>query len=474
MANKLQKNIKNSLSSSLEDVHSPFEAKTIDFLDQIKILIIEENGNSLKGTVLKMSPVGIEVQLQSNLNLQDKYEIDITLGKQKIKLDARLLHFYNSDDFYIYSFRTFEKNETEVPFFEKREKKRWTCLEKYLPTGTTPNPIGYNDYIFFKIIELSHSGIKLITSLRNKTLISKQRLDCALNFPMVGSLALKIEIRNIDKIIFGGEEVLSLGCILINPDHYGLQTIAEYLLNFGKDVCLSDLKNEGFPIKSTSKWLDYTYVKSENEFDDVLELRHLAYSSAGKISKNKNKFEMTDEFDAIAKIIAVKHNSKIVGSARIMIHNQGDSTEFGKYTKFPESFPKIWEYVEVSRICTNPDIRGYDVLYEILSHIILLTVKANRRYAVGGAAGSLLDFYKKAGWTVTDIIYKSQALKQDESKIIILDTHKVVLANKIKLKDWKRMFSGVIDYMIEQEILILTPIELLRVKYLKFLSKFIK
>lgn len=455
-------------------VHHPFEPKNIDFADQIRAAIIQKNGRILETKVLRISPVGIELSTNVLPLLEDVYTIKMSIGKQTIELAAKMVFNEVNGGTYSLAFRTFEKDQSSSPIVEKREKKRWTCLEKYLPTGTAPNPVGYNDFIFFRVAELSHSGLKIITSLRNKTIVAKQRLDCAINLPMVGSLTVKIEVRNIDRISFGEEDVLSLGCVFVGADDFVLQTLSEYLLNFGKDVTVSALKADGFPVKNTAKWLDYSYVKTEEEFEEVLDLRFQAYSQVGKVASDKKPSDMTDEFDSRAKIIAVKHSGKIVGSARVMLHNLGDSTEFGNYTTFPNDFPKVWEYVETSRICTTPNMRGSDVMFEIVSHIVLLAVKGNRRYVVGGAAGSLLDFYKKAGWTITDIGYRSKALVQDESRIIFLDIHKVVLGRGIKIRDWKRMFSGIVDYLLDQEILQLSPMELARVKALVIMSKFVK
>ncbi|MBC7385166.1 MAG: GNAT family N-acetyltransferase [Cryobacterium sp.] len=460
-----------SLPELSESVHLPFESKSIDFNEQVKVIILQQGATNIDSKVLRMSPVGVEVSTSSMPPQQSSYELRMNVGKQQIELSAKLVKYDFSDGKYNLAFRTFQKEQAISPYVEKREKKRWTCLEKYLPTGTAPNPVGYNDFIFFRVVEISHSGLKIITSLRNKTITVKQRMDCALNLPMVGSLTVKIEVRNIDRVSFGEEDVLSLGCVFIGADNFVFETLSEYLLNFGRDVSLPALKAEGFPVKKSAKWLDYSYVKTAEEFEEVLSLRLEAYSGAGKISKDKTRFDMTDQFDSMAKIIAVKQNSKVVGSARLMLHNLGDQTEFGRYTEFPAGFPKPWEYVECSRICTSPSVRGSDVMFEIVSHIVLLAVKADRRYVVGGAAGSLLDFYKKSGWTITDISYVSQALKQDESKIIVLDIHKVVLGYGLKIRDWKRMFSGIVDYLMDQEILQLSPMEVARINVLRTLSK---
>lgn len=459
---------------ALSSTHHPFESKSIDFADQIRASIMQQNGRHLETKVLQMSPVGLEVLTLSLPIVQDVYTLKMSIGKQTVELLAKMVHQKISNGNYHLAFRTFEKDQSVTPKVEKREKRRWTCLEKYLPTGTTPNPVGYNDFIFFRVVELSHSGLKLVSSLRNKTIVVKQRLNCAINLPMVGSLTVQVEVRNIDRVTFGQEDVLSLGCVFIGADDFILQILGEYLLNFGRDVTVSALRAEGFPVKNAAKWLDYSYVKTEKEFEEVMSLRLQAYSEVGKVSSEKTPFDMTDEFDSRAKIIAVKHSGKVVGSARVMLHNVGDPTEFGKYVEFPNDFPKVWEYVESSRVCTDTSVRGSDVMFEILSHIVLLAVKGNRRYVVGGAAGSLLTFYKKAGWTITDVCYRSTALVQDESRIILLDIHKVVLGHGLKIRDWKRMFSGVVEYLIDQQMLDLNPMELFRIRALMMISRLVK
>ncbi len=434
---------------------------------------IKSRNQSTLVRVWRYSPFGIEFINDAKLQLKkgDPIEVLVRLGKDETQFDGLVVsELYCERGMVLAGVRTFRPRVTDALVGDRRTTQRWTCADDFLPRGRAANPLVYNDFILFRIENVSSTGVRIITSMRNKLLGIGQRLDCTISLPLVGSVQTTLILKNIDTRMIGGKEELVIGAQYINPDQVFKASLAEYLLNFADGISIASLKKDNFPVKSVSEWFDFSYVKSQEEYNEVLNLRFLAYKAANKLTDDKCVGDMGDEFDARSRILIVKHKGNIVGSLRAMFHGQDDPTDHGRYVKYPPNFPRNLDVVESSRVCTHPDFRGGDLFRQLVAHTLLTAIKGGRRYIFGGAAGSLLDVYEKCGFVQVGVSYKNESLGGMEHQLILMDTHAVALGRKISIQAWNQMYSAVIDYMIEQELIVPTGIEQARINLWKSLG----
>jgi len=477
MAIKLRNNLTFSQDIS-NQIHSPFIPTEVDITDNIECEIFDHEKRASRSVrPIQYSPFGVEFELdpKDNLIQGDNVFVKIKLGDistEKSGIVVSSGHLISN--FKATGIRFVLKNSDTKPGQEKRTAMRWTCSDEFLPTGTAPNPIKYNDFIIFRVENISSTGLSLITSMRNKLLCEGQRLDSTISLPLVGSIALSFIIVRIDYKKIDEKDYMVLGVKLLKPDTITSKVLAEYLLNFGSNISVQSLKEHGFNVTKISRWLDFTYVKTEEEYNQVLHLRYEAFKAANKLTENDTIELMADEFDARAKILLVKHQNKVVGTARIFTNDTYETSEVKKYLPDTSALPKANDCLECSRLCTDPNIRGADVMHELMAHFVLSALKLGKRYLIANAGGTLLDYYKRIGWQSTGIKFANRFAKNGyEAEIIKLDTYKTILGKGIGPIQWHKVYGNLFSYLENQELTEITSVDRLRLLIYKLISKII-
>ena len=267
-----------------------------------------------------------------------------------------------------------------------------------------------------------------------------------------------------------GEQYLVLGTAFSKVEPLVLKCLSEYLLHFGQDVTVTSLKKDGLPVVGGNlKSFDFTYVKSRIDYDQVLELRANSYKAAGKISADAKKEDLADSYDSRARILMVRRGDTTVGSVRVMFHPNFEESEL--YADGIREIPNIdfREAVEASRLCTDPQFRGLDIGYTLVSHMYLTAIKSGKRYMYGGAVGSMIDFYALLGWSVSSAQYQCSSLKNIPHKVVSVDLFEAVLGKGISAKVWRRVYRTLFEYLSEREMITPRPTDLLRLRLLSLM-----
>lgn len=317
------------ISKQEEFIHAPFTGEQVGEKDAITAKIKTPTG-WIPAKPWRYSPFGIEIVNNTDFGLKqgESVSVKINLAGDETEFNGLTVGaLYKENDVELAGIRTFIPNKDGVykpgEVSERRIHRRWNCSENFLPTGTAPNPIRYNDFILFRVEDISAGGMRLITSMRNKFVGVGQRLEVNISLPYVGTAQAKLQIKYVHSITLNQKEFLILGTAFLKKDMITIKKLGEYLLNFAKDVSIKSLNQEGFDIRNISKWLDFSYVKTEEEYKNVLSLRHATLKASGKLSSDKTIESMEDELDATAQIIIAKYNNKIVGTIRIINETTG-------------------------------------------------------------------------------------------------------------------------------------------------------
>ena len=352
----------------------------------------------------------------------------------------------------------------------RRSANRWLCGDGYLPIGIAPNSTRFNDFIHFKIVDLSKDGMQILTSFRNKFIVPGMILDAMVTFPLVGQASISFKILNVRSTERDGKEFISLGVSFVDLSHSSLETISQYILQFAPDANVQNVKSEFSKIKFASNTFDYSFVRSMKDYQEVLDLRKTAYSNAGKVDSNIALEAMGDSFDSCARILTVRHKSRLVASCRIMFHDTGDETEIHSIVKIPDSFPRLEEMTVITRTCTHPEYRGSDLLDSVVKQMALVSIQAQRRYALGFAAGSLIPLWNKLGFKSTGIKFKHPNLNNIEHEVLIADFQKIISGNGISLGTWNRVYKTLVEFAETSHIVSLSPITKAKLNFYRGLA----
>ena len=308
----------------------------------------------------RLSPLGIELVWDESfhvLQVGQKYRVELVIGGHTSELEGAIVaKGYQENNLKLIGLRFCQADLKPWDGVERREKKRWICSAEYLPTGVCANPGRFNDFIFFRTRDISSSGIRVITSLRNKFLVPGMTLESTFSFPLVGQTHCKLKIANVGLSRESAKDVLELGCQFLDADRNLLELIGQYLFQFGPTVSSEDLRKQGLLPKNVSKNIDYKYVRTAEEYAEVLALRLKAYKKVGKVAENATLEQVGDVFDSRSRIVIGVHKGKIVATTRLIYNEVDDQMEHDQFVKFPDDFPRKDEICEITRVCTIPII----------------------------------------------------------------------------------------------------------------------
>lgn len=452
------------------ETHYPFVAQDVRANDPIKAVItIEEEEHHLQ--VWKISPFGIElVATKGFLTAQNqRHKLAITIGDESTVLQGLLFYQYVHGGNTILCVR-FVNDADPFDGSDRRKHSRWNCSSQFYPTGIANSPAKFNDFIYFKIKDISFGGMKIICSLRNKFLFPNMTLNSIINFPMVSQINLKLKIANVNVITEDGKEVISLGVTYDTVDKKLLEIISNYLLQFSTVASFQDLKNQGFMTRNLSSAIDFNYVKTHQDFEDCLKLRLLANQAAQKVPGEAKVEDMTDEFDSRSRIVIGRHQGNVVCTVRLAFHELDDKMEIEKYVILPESFPRRDQTVEIMRLCTHPDYRGADMLMSLFKHLAIVVVQSQRKYIVTSCVERLKPLYKKIGFKETGISYESALFKGFPDEIMVANVETLLLGKDINPLVWNLVWGDLYHYFEGYDMVDYTPMEKLRIKALRKLN----
>jgi predicted GNAT family N-acyltransferase len=208
-------------------------------------------------------------------------------------------------------------------------------------------------------------------------------------------------------------------------------------------------------------------VRSKEDYEQVLNLRKLAYGGVGKI---RNDSEVADIFDSRSRIIVGIYKGQVIASTRLIFNEIEDQTEHEQFVNFPATFPRKDEICEITRVCTHPDFRGSDILMGLFRFVAITVVQSGRKYILGCATKDILSLYLKLGFEDTGLTYNHTALNNMAHTVFIGDVAKGLSGQGISPFVWNIVWRDVIDYMMERQIVQLDPMANVRIGLYKSLG----
>lgn len=360
--------------------------------------------------VWRLSPLGVELVLPpalSGAGAGDVVDLTVQIGRDLACFRGLpLAAAHEERGRRLVSARWADADDLRGDRERRRIGARWRCAAEYRATGITPSAVGYGDYVHFRIVEISQTGMQLYTSLRNKYLVPGVTFEASCSFPTLRQIQIVFRVVQARVVEEGGKEQLCLGVTWSAAGARGRETVGQYLLQFGPGATQGQLRAEGFRVRATSRVFDFGSVRDEEDYREVLALRRLAYVRAGKASPRATEAQMGDELDTRSRIITARHRGRLIGSIRVAFpRGEGDRLKHEDYCALPRSLPPRAEIVEVSKACTDPEFRGSDLFYSMVKHAALVTIQARRRWILMSCTDELRGIYRKLGMVDVGVTY---------------------------------------------------------------------
>lgn len=467
--NQIQINNKENNPKENLGVHGLIYPVDVRFGEPIECHLIFNVGrekHNVAARVWRLSPVGIEL-ICSELALAKGCSVDL-----KLRLGDRETDFYGLivDEIFedsrgqrLIFIRFLIDSSTERADVEKRKSERWLCSEQFYPTLVAPNPCVYNDFLFFRVKDISNGGFRLATSLRNKILIPGITLDGIVNFPMVSQTRIKIKVINSRVELENGKDILIIGVKYEDDSKTLNEIIGQYLFQFGAANSLKELEDSGFHVGHALPGVSFSCVKTKEEYKEVLDLRFRSYKASGKVEEGKTPLDMGDEYDSRSRIIIGRHKNKIVCSARLIFNQYDDKMEQEKFVEMPSDFPRRDNVVEVMRACVDPEYRGSDLLLGLFGFMSVIVAQSKRKYVVICATDNMVGFYKKLGFEELGISYPHKDLNNKIHHILYCNFHKGLAGYNVNPIIWNIVWANSLKYVDRLNLLQVDPTSRIRI-----------
>lgn len=417
-------------------------------------------------SVWKISPLGIElVHSADNLYQRgDKVDLEITISGQRTFFEGLVVDLIQENEsIRLIGIRLSSKKSIAESGSEKRRSVRWICSEEFYPTCVSPTPGRFNEYIYFQIRDISKEGFQLICSLRNKYLIPGTQLNLTTSFPMIGDLSLPVTVTRIGITTERDKDYLVVGTTFTSLTRSAKNIVGQYLLQFTDAESLQELKDADFVPHSMAKGTDFYFLKTESDYEGVLNLRLLAHRGAGTVVDSLSPTDMGDIYDTNSRIIVGKHNGEIIASARIHFNILEEPMEHESYIEWPSELPRRDQIFEISRACTHPNFRTSDLMGALLRFISTTCVQPQRPWMVISTTETYLHFYENVGFSRTGITYNHPVF-QGEQHVLLSNAYEMLLGRTSNPIYWNAIWREVYGYLVETGILKPEPMDRARVK----------
>lgn len=463
------------MSKSISEIHQNLIPADVRDGTPIKAFIKGRfNGDSWEQhKVWRISPLGVEIVIDEEFPLQvgDQVDLKIELPDEKcdfsgVFVGAKEINYGRN----IIGIRWFQEVFERHKDVDNRIKARWLCPQEFMPNGVAANPVRFNDFIYFRVHDISAGGMQIVTSLRNKFLIPGMHLETTISFPLVSQVNILFRVLHARVIQITGKEYLAVGGKFENLDQIAKEAVGQYVFQFGPASSIAMLKEQGLILKSAKSGIEFTYVKSKNEYLEVLELRKTTYILSGKLSPDALADELADVYDTRSRILIAKHNGKIVGSLRLVFTEDGEPTEQEQHVKFSDDFPLRHEVVEITRVCTHPEYRGNDLLMGLFAEAAKAILDAKRRWVIGSSKPELLGMYKKLGFFDSGLTYEHEKFKGEKQVVFVGDIFKAVSGLGINPIIWNIVFSDLVHFLQETDLIQFGGIPRLRIAILRLIK----
>ncbi len=334
---------------------------------------------------------------------------------------------------------------------------RWQCSSYLSPSCVVSNPYELYGKVCLKVENLSKDGLGLVTDQTVGLLAPGMKLDCTMLFPGLSEEPVKLELRWIKQVSDGPVNVVRLGAKLIKSSPSYLPCVGQYLFQHVREAAVIDIWQAGILIQSVASGVTYDFVRSGDDYREVLELRRATYYWAQVLAQNARPEEMGDEYDAKAKILIARHRGKCIGSLRMIFPVPDDRIEQTEYVTIPDDFPRNEDIVEVTRICIDPDYRKGDLMLGMLKQMMLVMLQTGRYWMTGSTEERLLPYYQSLGAKATNLKYsKIFGSTLTNLTVLLLDIRDFLNQVGVRRAIWELMAPDIISFARRNEI----PIQL--------------
>ena len=216
-----------------------------------------------------------------------------------------------------------------------------------------------------------------------------------------------------------------------------------------------ELLNVGLSCRRIKGYMEYSFVDSEAEYQEVLKLRRQTYAEAGKMEADRDLNKLKYFFDDYSDILIVRHHGRIIGSATL-IYGDGKHKKF-EVQKFMEdcgdtSFDYNDDMMEVAALCVLKDYRKTDIVHGLFEHLCFEMMKKQKEQIIVSSDDKLAKVYNSMGFEYTGKHFTQPKYQDLHMHVMLVSKNAALKAQNIGFLHWWPVWGEIVKHMKAQSI----------------------
>lgn len=338
--------------------------------------------------------------------------------------------------------------------------KTFLSIPQNLIHGTIKDDSRYRHFSSFSAIAISKNKLNL--NLARKMELSKGQL---IKIKVFGVM-LHVEIIHYDHetnqlavyVKFTGRLRWEISRILLQHTQFTPQILSAL----------------GLSCRKIKGYLDYSFVNTPEEYQQVLMLRRQTYSDAKKMEVDRPLDKLKYFFDDYSDILIVRHGGNIIGSAAI-IYGDGEDKPFEVQQLMindsiePHGLEFNDSMIEVAALCVLKEYRRTDIVHGIFENLCYEMMKHKKEYIIASSDEALTKTYKSIGFLDTGKTFTQPKYNDLYMHVLIVSKNAALKAANVKFLHWWPIWGEIVRHMKETSIIKISRID--RVKlYIREIS----
>ncbi len=395
--------------------------------------------------VWRLSPLGIElVRDQSSPIKGQQVDLVVVIDGNRSTFQGLVVDESVEADGFSLIFIRFLGGDDERKARDKdnRRAQRWLCSEEHYPQAIAAAPGKYGSFISFQIRNISKAGMLLFTSLDHAYLIPGMTLAMTISLPTVGAALIQSRIVRVRIGNDGVREILELGVENIDLTRKAKVLLGQYIVQFSEFEELDELIADGFIPNNVEHGLSFEYVKTAQEFRELLSFRAKIASDKGDISTHVHAR------DAKSRIVIGRLGGTPVIAARVGFPDTAGSLEAEELHQWPDDFGRRDQAIEVSGVVIGTSHFRTEFFASLMRFVCTSCISEERTLVVVNIGPRYRRFLQKIGWSEFGSVINTEV-----DSVFISDAIRAIQGRDTNPIWWNYVWGGVTKYLLEAGVL---------------------
>jgi len=227
-----------------------------------------------------------------------------------------------------------------------------------------------------------------------------------------------------------------------------------------------ELRAAGLRSYYVKELVQFKYVETQREYEDVLNLRRRNYAAVRKVDADAPLKKLSYFFDRYSRILVVYHQGKAIGTATIIIGKRGIQPMEVEVLMSDDEFSQLPPYektFEVAALCLDKGYRDTDILHGMFENLYKYAIMNGRQYIVISSDKYLHDMYKSIGFQDTGFSFIQPKYRNLHMRVLYIDALTTKWGKGMNPVAWWGVWGNVSLYLYKRRIIQYSPAEKMRV-----------